>query len=83
MHILDTVSGLFFVWIIFYYVEAHEVRKHYGEYVREQIIVERSGINLIIYFLNHLKLYKILKKQLLQKIWEQVKLKKIKRKGPK
>lgn len=62
MHILDTVSGLFFVWIIFYYVEAHEVRKHYGEYVREQIIVEKSGINLIIYFLNHLKLYKILKK---------------------
>lgn len=50
MHILDTVSGLFFVWIIFYYVEAHEVRKHYGEYVREQIIVEKGGINLIIYF---------------------------------
>lgn len=43
-------SGLFFVWIIFYYVEAHEVRKHYGEYVREQIIVEKGGINLIIYF---------------------------------
>lgn len=44
------LSELFFVWIIFYYVEAHEVRKHYEEYIREQIIVERSGINLIIYF---------------------------------